>query len=469
MPTPPWLCDRMVARLFAHRLPAPADVVVDPGCGAGDFIAAVLRFCHERRRTPPALLGVELDPARAAAACARFAAEPTVTILEVDYLDAEDLPPADFVIGNPPYVSLAHIAEADRSRFRKTYRTATGRFDLYMLFIERSLGLLKPGGRLSLVTPEKWLYVASAQRLRWLLAAHAIEWLDFVPEDAFPGFVTYPLVTQVCASAAPQLTEVALRDGRRITVRLPRQPERWPSLRGGATVATEAATEATIVDPGGAALGDLCRRIGCGPASGRDEAFLVDLDAVPDDLQRFAYPTISGKQLDGGTAPHPTQALLVPYGADGELLDRQTLRPLLDYLRPAREQLEARSCAARKPWFAYHERPAMRDLLRPKLLCKDITKEPRFYLDRRGGVLPRHSVYYLVPAAHVSLDELYEVVSRPAAAAWLRAHAQRAANGYFRIQSTVLKRMPVDSALVPAPAPTLFDHATATATTATTA
>ena len=452
VPTPAWLTDRMVARLFDSRVPRATDVLIDPGCGAGDFIEAVLRHCRIRRLPCPSIVGVELDPDRACAARAR---------------DSPSTPPSRSssgtssptarsrrritCSGTPPYVSLTHIAEVDRARFRATYRTATGRFDLYMLFFERALRLLKPEGRLSFVTPEKWLYVASARRLRELLAANAIEHLDFLAEDAFPGYVTYPLVTQLAKQSQARTTTVTRRDGRASAVTLSPEPSKWPSLR-----------EVAIARPSNesaSALADLCTRIGCGPATGLDEVFLVDLHSIPDALRPFTYPTLSGRQLNGDPAPQPTEALVVPYGRDGHLMPEATLAPVLAHLSPARSRLEARSCASRRPWYAYHERPAMRDLLRPKLR-KDIAKAPRFYRDATGGIVPRHSVYYLVPAPGVSLDQLHDAVSSPRATAWLMAHAQRAANGYLRLQSTLLKRLPVD---LPRHAPQgLFAESTAT-------
>ncbi len=36
-------------------------------------------------------------------------------------------------------------------------------------------------------------------------------------------------------------------------------------------------------------------------------------------------------------------------------------------------------------------------ILRPKILCKDIGEKPQFWVDRSGQIVPRHSVYYIVP------------------------------------------------------------------------
>ena len=100
-----------------------------------------------------------------------------------------------------------------------------------------------------------------------------------------------------------------------------------------------------------------------------------------------------------------------------------------------------------KPWYAFHETPPLRDILRPKVLCKDIGANPLFVIDRDGYVVPRHSVYYIVPANPERIDDLADYLNSADAASWLRDHCQRAANGFLRLQSHVLKHLPLPESL----------------------
>ena len=85
----------------------------------------------------------------------------------------------------------------------------------------------------------------------------------------------------------------------------------------------------------------------------------------------------------------------------------------------------------------------MADLLRPKLLCKDITATPFFVVERAGQIIPRHSVYYSVPLDPDCLEDLAQYLNSPPSQQWLRNHCQRAANEFLRLQSQVLKRIPI--------------------------
>ena len=64
----------------------------------------------------------------------------SVTIQEQDFLTSTDCK-YDYVIGNPPYVSITKLSEQERFAFRGKYATAKGRFDLYLLFFERALNV----------------------------------------------------------------------------------------------------------------------------------------------------------------------------------------------------------------------------------------------------------------------------------------------------------------------------------------
>ncbi|MBN1940977.1 MAG: N-6 DNA methylase [Candidatus Diapherotrites archaeon] len=75
----------------------------------------------------------------------------------------------DVVIGNPPYVSIESLEFNQRRNFEKLFESAVGRFDLFMLFIEKALILLKEGGYLSFIIPNKFLTNDQSKKLRQIL------------------------------------------------------------------------------------------------------------------------------------------------------------------------------------------------------------------------------------------------------------------------------------------------------------
>jgi SAM-dependent methyltransferase len=429
----------MVAKLFDGLAPGERSLVLDPGCGEGEFIAGLLRACQAGGWPIPKIVGVEQDPIHAATARKRFRGISQVQIRQADFLQ----PAArryDYVVGNPPYVSILGLTPAERQRYRGGYSTATGRFDLYTLFFEQALRLLAPRGRLVFITPEKYLYVETARPLRQLLLQHHVEELHFTTEDTFAGRVTYPLVTTVRGSARAQVTRVIRRDGRTARARLNTDASWLPAVEGF----TFNGQRDSLT------LGDVCLRVSAGVATGADGIFVQPAGRLPDVLRRFAHPTVSGRQITPAGELVRRSSLLAPYDAHGRLLPEHRLGALGAFLNSPhrRQQLEDRTCAGRKPWYAFHDNLPLADILRPKLLCKDITEEPFFVRDAEGELVPRHTVYYAVPANPSELEPLAEYLNSAPAREWLRAHCQRAANGYLRLQSHVLRRLPVPGHLV---------------------
>jgi adenine-specific DNA-methyltransferase len=438
VPTPLATVDLMVAKLL-DDLPAPGRCrLLDPGCGEGEFIDGVIRYCRARGVPLPHITGVELHPGRAAAARARFADVPEVEVLEADFLTTS-YEAFDLIIGNPPYVSILGLDATERDAYRAAFATARGRFDLYMLFFEQALRLLRQEGRLVFITPEKYLYVETARPLRKLLLSRHVAELHFVHEDTFGGLVTYPLITVVSGKKTPSATRVVSRTGGVSMVALGTIDSWQPLLHGHEP------------DNGRLVLEDVALRVSCGVATGADPVFVCPSAGLPDGLRPFAYPTVSGRQLRAGVPPVPDRVMLAPYDASGQLLPERALGALGAFLRrpDRRTQLESRTCVARKQWYAYHDNFPIDVMRRPKLLCKDITEVPFFVVDRSGEIVPRHSVYYIVPADPDILEPLASHLNSDEVVDWMRAHCQRASKGFLRMQSSVLKNIPLPDSFIP--------------------
>jgi len=106
----------------------------------------------------------------------------------------------DAVVGNPPYVNAIELNKV-LSAFEKPYwkqamKSAEGAYDLYVLFIEKSLGLLSRSGRAGLITPNKYLAAPYAEALRTFLIENAalIRVLDASRVSVFDDPAVYPIV-----------------------------------------------------------------------------------------------------------------------------------------------------------------------------------------------------------------------------------------------------------------------------------
>jgi hypothetical protein len=439
----------MARRLFKDDPPSEGDRILYPGCGAeAPFAQAVEAICRDEGHPLPSGLAVEHDPDLAAQADdldVKHLRLRTADVLGPEIAEEESF---EYVLGNPPYVPIEGLSEEEKARYRSTFRVAKGRFDLYLLFFERALSLLAPGGRLVFVTPEKWEYVETAQPLRRLVtdrgpgsANYHVEEINHLNEDAFPHLTAYPSVTTIRRigneAASERATRIRTRDGTTHQVELPSGGESWAAaVRGKDLSGMET----------GLTLGDVTVRVSPGMATGADAVFVFGNDEVPEGLvPTWTRPTVSGEELTHGGASNPQSVFACPYRSDGTLPEEHKLGAFGTWAQQHRERLENRSCVQKngKRWYAWHETPPMQDILHPKIVFKDIAKEPQFWAERTGEIIPRHTVYYLVPEAGVSFDPLLDYLNGPVAKEWMGAHCQRAANGFLRLQSRVLRKLPV--------------------------
>lgn len=164
--------------------------VFDPACGCGVFLIVVAQFMQTSMSNSSAeerltniqqnLRGMELDP---------FSAWLTQTFMEMllladceaaqrrlhdfvvvaDALTAVHAKDYDLVIGNPPYGKVT-LDAAKRKRFA---RSLFGHANLYGLFTDLAVSIVKPGGVIALVTPTSFLGGQYFKALRSLMVQEA--------------------------------------------------------------------------------------------------------------------------------------------------------------------------------------------------------------------------------------------------------------------------------------------------------
>jgi hypothetical protein len=111
---------------------------------------------------------------------------------------ASDNPGFDAVIGNPPYIDsewMTQYLPEHRSYCTARYRTATGNWDIFCVFIERALQLARQGGLVSMIVPNKLASAGYAAGARRALAMEnrLVRIRDYSRTPVFPVAV-YPVV-----------------------------------------------------------------------------------------------------------------------------------------------------------------------------------------------------------------------------------------------------------------------------------
>lgn len=99
----------------------------------------------------------------------------------------------DVIVGNPPYVRIQTLDKSEVEFFNQKFESATGNYDIYVLFVEQALQLLKPGGVMGFILPNKFMQVDYGEGLRKLLSQNQYveQIVDFESFQVFEGATTY--------------------------------------------------------------------------------------------------------------------------------------------------------------------------------------------------------------------------------------------------------------------------------------
>ncbi len=103
----------------------------------------------------------------------------------------------DVIIGNPPYIDSEELVREDKN-FRlycsDKYDSAKGNWDIFCVFIQRGIDLLKEGGYFGMIIPNKLLSADYADSIREIIKRYSIIAINDYSKVKVFGASVYPIV-----------------------------------------------------------------------------------------------------------------------------------------------------------------------------------------------------------------------------------------------------------------------------------
>ena len=433
--------DLLASNLFAERLARDAQALLARTSEIMEKRSANGQVVHEKERAAEAAeaLRQPLHEYADEAIAPHFSAPGAMFHWEIEFpevfLSAEGELRSDrgfdAVLGNPPYIRIQALDRELAEWCRRRYTTAFGSFDAYVVFVERAVGLLGPGGRLGFIVPNKFLKLDSGKRLRERLADGRLveEIIDFAHAQIFEGATNYTSVL---------ILETGGRDG--FAYRKVRgSTDGIPTLReiegesverfevgglGGSPWMLAAREERELLEAanrGAEPLSQLTAGIFTGLQTSADAVYILeDRGLRPDGRHVYSkasgqevvlepellHPIAGGAEVGRYAFEQLGKLLLFPYrrtDAGMRLLDEEELDALpgtAAYLRTHEEALRARESEKMNTdrWYAFGRTQSLGLHDSPKLgvprLCDrlraSIDPDGRVYLDNVdvNGILP---------------------------------------------------------------------------------
>lgn len=395
------------------------------------------------------------------------------------------------VVGNPPYVriqALAAYAPEQLKYFQSPeapYRSSRAfNFDVYMLFIERAIDLLRPDGVVAFVVPSRLASSMAATELRGLLGQRELlrEVVSFGVQQVFPGRSTYVcLLTLSAATPDPHVTIEHVDDLEAWLTGVPGRRHQRDATEFGAPPWAFATSEhaAPILDALKTRFTTTLTEVAdifVGVQTSADKVFYIKNGTVADGVvsfidkngdeqtveQAITRPALVDRKLAPFlTDPEPDALAIFPYEIEvGQRAQVMTAERLQDefplawaYLNHFKDELAppARSVSPVTPdtWYRYGRSQSLTKLDGDKIIVRVLAKDPQYCFDSKNLLTPGGGdggPYYLIrPKADSGVDPHYLIalLSYPAIEQIVTSGGRAFRGGYYVHRKAFLKDVPV--------------------------
>ena len=327
------------------------------------------------------------------------------------------------MVGNPPYHRIQGIPTPIKDYLIAFYPSATGKFDLSVVFVERGYRLLESAGQMGLIIPNKPLTADYGSGFRKVIAGRRAlaRIVDFEHTQIFPEASIYACLLFLSGSMLSTTTVTIAPSGRFDTadhreVSIREFTERPWSLR-----ARKAIKPATVYHT----LGQTCEAIFQGLISGGDPYFIGRpskgySDQIQEDFPLEAgitKPVLKGKHIRRFRIQPSGEYVIYPYEnvtGNTKLLSENVLQDAYpvtySYLSRHRSILSARgSVNMHYPaWYALWNPRQIERFQRPKLLTQVLANKATFAIDPAGEYWfvggGNAGVYGIIPKPDLTVD-----------------------------------------------------------------
>jgi hypothetical protein len=302
----------------------------------------------------------------------------------------------DAVIGNPPYIGF-HGMEGQKPYLRSRYASCSGKFDIYVAFIEGGLSLLKKNHPLSFICPSTFFKRDYAEAFRVLFTQ---KWIlkcliDFGTKQIFDGVTNYTCIPVIFNNK--QTTSYAFIYGRAISapsVSLPSEilnPDGWILGEPQHLAILTHLIDSKLSRP----LSDVADSISEGIVTGCNDVFVVKSSIIKKEAieATFLRPHLSGENIHKWVIDEPEEVVIYPYQlVNGRTLpvdagELQVNSPLLwRYLCENRERLSGRPYFenSTKLWFELWNQRSLTDQVSKKIVVPEVEFKNKFaFVDER--------------------------------------------------------------------------------------
>ena len=376
----------------------------------------------------------------------------------------------DIIIGNPPYIESKKLTKEDKDVF-KNYLTASGKFDVFCLFIELSKNIINQNGIHCYINPTTFFNKDYGKALRSFIANkfEVLEIFDFNDYQVFPTAITYTgiFILKNTNSEKDTFTYQKLNGLQRTSklknIFLEKSSSYFKSVDN---ILVEDLYEDNwvFINPKikkiklqiesiGIPLKKLTEYIFVGIQSGKDEVFFVDDFQIEKyNLERdLIFPILKGKDVRKYSINWSGKYIIYPYNKiNNKVIPESEMKTnypnLYKYLFESKDKLKGRSYfdKSNKIWYELWCERNFQKFNQIKIINAEIAPNNRFQIDT-NSILGNTKIFSTVLKEDY-FDRYYELLGMLNSKLFNFYHkliASPKAGGFFDYKTQFIEKYPI--------------------------
>ena len=356
----------------------------------------------------------------------------------------------DAVIGNPPYIRIQHLEDHRRQRIGNDWQLMAGCTDMFILFFEMGLELLRSGGSLVFITPNSWMKSKSGLQLRDCLRnSHQIDSItDFGEHQVFEDATTYTAITKI-KKDGPRKNAVNGWKCTHFTSEAPKLVKGTVDLSKESWSVFEQKDIKFIkrLQKQPQVLGDVAS-INVGIQTLADDVFVFKNGTL--DIEKdITHPIIKASVMKNGVDTEK-RSVIYPYDDGGKLIPEKQLESTFpkayNYLSAHKHRLLARDKGKMDPykWYGYGREVSIVSGFGNKILTSSMNLKPNFQKCPSPKYL-YYSGYAVKPIKGVSISALLEELNSKEMERFIQLMSRPFRGGWFSYAKSVIESFPVSN------------------------
>ena len=365
----------------------------------------------------------------------------------------------DIVIANPPYISFQEIEKNIKDIYKSSYESARGKYDIYLLFIERALSIVKNLGFMCFIVPNKFIRSNYGTGIKNLILQNKIvEIVDFNDIQIFDSVTNYTCITfiQKLNNETDHLFQYKnVNSIQNSEMEWIKYEVNQSSLSNDIWIlgSTDESKLVSKIKTNRVPLGDISLSITQGIRTGGLKVFYENIS--PDFIEKnqiedeVVLPILHGKNTKRYSYSLKSNDLLFfPYQRDHKTpIDINNFPKAKKYLEKYKEELLNRKDSGKvfrntnKFWYEYWD-PKPISFSHPKIVFPDISNHNQFSLDLEGyGYLNTcYGIFLKDPRRYKSI---LAILNSRLIEFFIKKISPSVRGGFYRYKTNYLKQIPI--------------------------